>query len=242
MYAFNLEIARTRETVSEAMIGAIRLQWWRDGIEKAYRGEVLKHPVLEPLTPLIAAYDLARADFETLIDAREFDFEEQPPETVDRLLAYAAESSAPLISLAMQICGYAGDMAVARHAGLAWGLTGLLRAMPYHLRQRRNWLPRDLIGQYNVDLRETNELRATPEIAALVEDLAGRAADCAAKARSGRGAIPGRAVSPLLVLNLLDTYHRQFRKAGNNPFDPRFSAAPPWRVFPLTVKGLMRRY
>ena len=32
LYAFNIEIARVRETVSEAALGEIRLQWWRDAI------------------------------------------------------------------------------------------------------------------------------------------------------------------------------------------------------------------
>ena len=33
LYAFNLEIARMREAVSEPMMGLIRLQWWRDALE-----------------------------------------------------------------------------------------------------------------------------------------------------------------------------------------------------------------
>ena len=32
LYAFNLEIARVREPVSEPMPGEIRLQWWRDAL------------------------------------------------------------------------------------------------------------------------------------------------------------------------------------------------------------------
>lgn len=30
LYAFNAEIARARESVSQPMIGQIRLQWWRE--------------------------------------------------------------------------------------------------------------------------------------------------------------------------------------------------------------------
>ena len=34
LYAFNLEVAKTAEVVSEAMVGRIRLQWWREAIEE----------------------------------------------------------------------------------------------------------------------------------------------------------------------------------------------------------------
>ncbi|MEJ2028057.1 MAG: squalene/phytoene synthase family protein, partial [Limibacillus sp.] len=43
IYAFNLEIARTAESVSEPMIGQIRLQWWRDSIEGLYGGAPRRH-------------------------------------------------------------------------------------------------------------------------------------------------------------------------------------------------------
>ncbi len=46
VYAFNLEIARTREAVSEPMLGQIRLQWWREAIEEIYAGRVRRHEVV----------------------------------------------------------------------------------------------------------------------------------------------------------------------------------------------------
>ncbi len=50
LYAFNYEIAKTRETVTETQLGLIRLQWWRDAISAIYdRGDVAAHHVLTPL-------------------------------------------------------------------------------------------------------------------------------------------------------------------------------------------------
>ena len=40
LYAFNLEVTRTRELAREPMPGEIRLQWWRDALGGAGRGEV----------------------------------------------------------------------------------------------------------------------------------------------------------------------------------------------------------
>lgn len=45
LYAFNVEIAKTAEVVSEAMLGQIRLQWWREAIEALYAGAPPEHEV-----------------------------------------------------------------------------------------------------------------------------------------------------------------------------------------------------
>src|SRR5258705_11810166 len=45
LYAFNLEVARTRELAREAMPGEIRLQWWREVLAGAGRGDIDAHPV-----------------------------------------------------------------------------------------------------------------------------------------------------------------------------------------------------
>ena len=49
LYAFNLEVAKTAEVVSETMIGRVRLQWWRDCLEETYAGRPRHHAVAGPL-------------------------------------------------------------------------------------------------------------------------------------------------------------------------------------------------
>ena len=38
LYAFNAEVARVAETVREPMLGAIRLEWWRETAEGGEQG------------------------------------------------------------------------------------------------------------------------------------------------------------------------------------------------------------
>src|SRR4051794_33162883 len=45
LYAFNYEIARVREAVSEPMLGQIRLQWWREVVSAAFSGEAPRQHV-----------------------------------------------------------------------------------------------------------------------------------------------------------------------------------------------------
>ena len=47
LYAFDAEIARVPQLVSEPQIGEIRLQWWRDTIAALYHGEAVDHPVAQ---------------------------------------------------------------------------------------------------------------------------------------------------------------------------------------------------
>src|ERR1700732_3880785 len=80
LYAFNYEIARVRESVTEPMLGQIRLQWWREAIAAAFEsGPVRNHIVVEPLTAIIRELALTREHFERLIDARELDLADDPP-------------------------------------------------------------------------------------------------------------------------------------------------------------------
>ena len=140
LYAFNLEVAKTAEVVSEPMLGQIRLQWWREALDQAYgAGPLRKHQVAAPLGAAIRAHGLERADFERLIDAREADLDPAPPADLAGLERYAADTSATLQGLALAILGVADDAAeaAARQVGIAWALTGLLRAVPFHARQKR---------------------------------------------------------------------------------------------------------
>src|SRR5437763_4064067 len=74
LYAFNYEIARVRETVTQPMLGQIRLQWWREVLDAAYAGAPPRHHhVVEPLTAAIREFPLSRELFDRLIDARERD-------------------------------------------------------------------------------------------------------------------------------------------------------------------------
>ena len=54
LYAFNAEVARVAETVREPMLGAIRLEWWRETVEGAAKGAPRNHDVARGLAALFA--------------------------------------------------------------------------------------------------------------------------------------------------------------------------------------------
>src|SRR3977135_1287140 len=108
LYAFNHEVAKTAESVSQPIAGQIRLQWWRDRIAELYAGADLDHMLANALGEIIAEHDLPRELFDDLIDARENDLEDAPFDDVARLEAYADATSGNLMRLAARVLG-AGD-------------------------------------------------------------------------------------------------------------------------------------
>lgn len=144
LFAFNYEIAKTREIVTETHLGRIRLQWWREALEAIYaRGEVLEHQVLTPLAEAIEAHDLPHDLFEALIEAREFDLEDTRPETIEGFLNYCDLTNTPLLRLAVLIEGGDSEMEPVQVIGTNYGLIGCLRAVPFLTGQGRSVLPQD---------------------------------------------------------------------------------------------------
>jgi phytoene synthase len=144
LYAFNHELARAREVVSEPPLALIRLQWWREVVEGADR----RHEVAEPLRVAIQAGGLNRGDLLSLIDARE---------------AEVAPGFATMADWRDYVCGSAGGVAVAagrllgapdpevlRPLGAAYGIAGLLRSIAAHARQGRCLLPADVLAEHGL--------------------------------------------------------------------------------------------
>lgn len=154
LYAFNVEVARTAEQVREPLLGRIRLQWWRETIDAAYRGAARQDPIARSLSLIIESAKLERRCFERLIDARETDLDTGAISTLDDLLGYAEAASSTLVRLALQVLGRPDQDA--RSAGLAVALAGLMRAVDFHAAQGRVYLPKNMLdvqGLLAADLR-----------------------------------------------------------------------------------------
>ncbi|MBV8978421.1 MAG: squalene/phytoene synthase family protein [Alphaproteobacteria bacterium] len=128
LYAFNLELARIATSVREPMMGEIRLQWWRESVDLAHAGKPRAHDAVQALAALFAATGLPTDLFHATIDARQFDLLDGAFADEAQRDTYLDGTSANVMRLAARILG-AGDSLddLAREAGLAYGLAGLLR-------------------------------------------------------------------------------------------------------------------
>jgi NADH dehydrogenase [ubiquinone] 1 alpha subcomplex assembly factor 6 len=241
LYAFNFEIAKIREVVHEPLIGRIRLQWWREAIDEIYRDAApRRHEVVEPLAEAIKRFELTRYHFDRLIDSREADLDPEPPGSLAALETYAEESSGRLVLLALEILGArdAASQEAGRHVGIAWALTGLLRALPTHLRLRHAVLPADEVAAAGLDTAATLALAATPALAAISKRIADRARHHLSAACSGK--LPRTAIPALLPAALARPHLRRLARVGHNPLDPALAlpdGMASWRLAAAAVFG-----
>ena len=126
LYAFNAEVCRVRDVVSDPNIGLIRLQWWRDTVESLYEGgDGGGHPVAEALAAAIAAGGLPKQALLDLITAHEFDLFQDRMPGLTELEAYLGEAYSRLIQMAAMILDRDVAAKVADAAGLAGVAQGL---------------------------------------------------------------------------------------------------------------------
>ncbi|TXM91517.1 hypothetical protein FV223_14925, partial [Methylobacterium sp. WL116] len=174
LYAFSLTVARVREAASNPMAGEIRLQWWRDALQGEARGDVKANPVAAALLDVIVARRLGRQPFVDLIDARVFDLYDDPMPRLNDLEGYCGETASALFRLASLILCDGTEpsgAAAAGHAGVAYGITGLLRAMPWHARAGQVYLPADVFRSHGVTREDIVTGRGGPGLRGACADL-----------------------------------------------------------------------
>lgn len=243
LYAFNQEVSKTREMVSEVMLGHIRLQWWHDTLAELDAGKVRQHEVVEPLAELVTAGRVTTADLEALVTARAFDLEDRQPTSQDELDTYIDSTSGQLAVLAARILGAEGQDAehAARLAGNAYGLVGILRAIVFHGRAKRLYLPRDRMEHHNVAPADIFEFRKKQEVRNITRELAELARTRIREARRHRRALPKPAHAAALPVVLADGYLRKLAKSGYDPFSAEFGLSRPASLR-LTLNGVLKRY
>ena len=152
LVAFNYELARVAGGVSNALMGEIRLTWWREAMEEIAAGKVpRKHPNVEAL----ATSSLDPLALAALAEARLADLDDAPPADEAQTLAYVDSTAGALAVLAARRLDPATDPHAVKGAARAYGLAGLWR-----LKQAgRSRLPDDWT-QAEVARRVSQQLKA----------------------------------------------------------------------------------
>ena len=123
IFAFNSELSRITNTVTEPMIGRIRLQWWRESLEKLEENKGRGHYILQSLQIPLALKKTTLSDLISLIDSREIEFEERGSCDIEKILKYADSTLGLLTELSAKISSCSpNDINWARKIGTSWGL------------------------------------------------------------------------------------------------------------------------
>jgi len=241
LHAFNLEVARVRETVSDPHLGEIRLQWWQDALAA---GGGAGNPIAEALAGTVAAFRLPVAALANLIEARRFDLYDDAMPTLNDLEGYAGETASSLIQLAAIVLAGGADPGTAElagHAGVAYALTGLLRALPIHSARGQCYLPADGMARHRVDRADLHAGKTSPGLQNLLADLRATVRTHLGVVSNGIAHVPGVIQNAFLPVSLCEPYLRKMERRGYDPLRQVADLSPlrrHWTLWRAARRGL----
>jgi phytoene synthase len=190
--AFDGEIARVRDLVSDPMPGEIRLQWWRDVLD-ADEPDGEGHPIAGPLVRAIADHGLPRKTLLAYLEARTFDLYDDPMPNRTDLEGYCGETVSAMLHLAALVLDPAAAMKSADlsgHAGCAMGILRLIQLMPRHRARGQCYVPAEVLAAAGLD---RDSYVAGSDTQAMARAVAAMVSLASEHLRTFRSAAPGLA-------------------------------------------------
>lgn len=243
LYAFHAEIAKIRDVVSDPILGEMRLEWWRESVEGLFEGTPRQHEVVLALRDPLEHGAIARSEFEALIDARAPDLYDEQPSSLEDLEVYLRATSGGIQKLAVKVLGGSDiSQQAAEAVGLAWGLTGIMRALPYHVSQNRIYIPRAMMEAAGLTNPARPEGEQKAALAEILKALDMRARDHLAAARERAGGVDARVRNVLRLAPLAEGYLKCLAKAGYDPESTDYQRGALGRQIRLTLSAFRRGY
>jgi phytoene synthase len=223
IYAFNVEISRVRDQVSQPLPGEIRLRWWTDMLAGTGHGGVEGNPVAAELLLAIRNWRLPVERLSRLIDEHQFDLYNDPMPTMAALEGYVDDTSSALFSLGAGIAGLQSDEIehLARHAGLAQGMAQVMTALPLDASRRQLFVPLQLLESHGSGMEEVFAGKETPKLRAALDQLIGEARGHLKTGLALLESVPPEVRPIFLPLSLVARDLERMSRADSDPFVPR---------------------
>jgi phytoene synthase len=222
LYAFNAEISRVRDSVSQPLAGEVRMQWWTDVLAGKAHGGVEGNPVAAELLLVIRSFGLPVERLSRLIEEHQFDLYNDPMPTMAALEGYVNDTSAALFALAARIAARPSAEAehLARHAGLAQGFTRVIQNLPRDASRRQLFVPLQLLKAQGSGIEEVFAGKETPKVRAALDQLVGEARTHLRTAISLLADVSSRIRPVFLPLVLVQRDLERMSRADADPFMP----------------------
>jgi 15-cis-phytoene synthase len=228
LYAFNVEVGSVRERIREPMAGYLRLQWWRDVLDGTR--DAAGHPTASAMREVVSRYALPVDRLHSLLEARTFDLYNDPMPGLVELDAYAHQTSSTLMALAMHVLGN-GEVTGLNPtvpAGVAYAITGLLRALPHHSARGQVFVPDELLSRHGIGRETILSRRLNGGLVSALHELRGYARQQLETAREPLTALPTQLVPALLPVALVRLYLDRMDQPDYDPFVTPVEV-PQWR-------------
>jgi phytoene synthase len=183
LYAFCREVDDVVDETSDSQLAATKLAWWRVEVRNLYAGNP-QHPVTKALSPFLETYSLKEENLNDIIDGMEMDLTQSRYLDWPGLERYCYRVAGVVGLLAAGIFGYSDRRTLdyAKHLGIAFQLTNIVRDVGEDARKNRIYLPMDDLKRFGVPAADVLNARETPGFQELMKFQAQRAKDYYAKA------------------------------------------------------------
>ncbi|MCP2678733.1 squalene/phytoene synthase family protein [Maricaulaceae bacterium NA33B04] len=248
LYAFYHEIAKVPDTVSEAVVGEMRLAWARDAVADLFAEppKVRRHDIYEALSELREAPGGPDRDTLTaLVEARAADLGQGPFPTrddrrdyVDRTAVTLMRAAARLLKPDLDLGGEPGAAIMA--AGRLWGFVGLLRAFPALCEAGRPPFSADELAASELTEIDLAKGRRPEAVKAALTGLMKEAEDARAMLTRTRSSLPAD-VFPAVGYAGLASGYLQALKRVSDPYREVVDRPPASRQWRLTWASLTGR-
>ncbi|ETW81558.1 hypothetical protein HETIRDRAFT_173241 [Heterobasidion irregulare TC 32-1] len=150
--AFYDELAMVQDSVSNVMLGKMRMQFWRDAVKSLADGRPPHHPIALALHESYKSANISPYHLKRIIDARDNELEGPAHMTMDSLIAHAESTSSTLFYQLLSLLDVSSEALshAASHLGVAHSLAILLRALPYHASKGRMVIPAEITAKHGV--------------------------------------------------------------------------------------------
>ncbi|MDD3518649.1 MAG: presqualene diphosphate synthase HpnD [Chromatiales bacterium] len=178
LYAFCREVDDVVDECAEPAVAARKLGWWREEIERTFRGQPT-HPVGHALRGTLERFYLPQEYFLEIIDGMEMDLQYDSYPSFSELALYCHRVAGVVGLLAAEIFGHE-DRQTTRYAndlGIAFQLTNILRDVGEDLRRGRVYIPLDEMERFGVSPADLGRGQTSERLRELFAFQAERARD-----------------------------------------------------------------
>ena len=176
VYAFCREVDDIVDECTNPDIAKVKLQWWRDTMEKTFQGNP-QHPVQFALSSTIKQFQLPLKYFLEVIEGMAMDLTIHRYPTFNELSLYCYRAAGVVGLMAAEIFGYEEPNALkyAHNLGLAFQLTNILRDVREDAARDRIYIPLDEMQRFGVTEEDVLQHRNSNAMRDLLKYQADRA-------------------------------------------------------------------
>ncbi|EKM49521.1 uncharacterized protein PHACADRAFT_166889 [Phanerochaete carnosa HHB-10118-sp] len=240
--AFYIELSTMQESVSNSIIGNMRMQFWKDALKDFSDGRPPKHPIALALYEASGRFNLPMYHLKRMIEARDAELQTPTHLTLDSLTAHAESTSSTFLYLLLSMLNQSSShdfSHAASHVGVAHTIATLLRALPYHASKRHMVIPAEVTARHGVSQEEVFRQGgnakgiddAAYEFATLANDHLITAREMF---KDTAGKVPGPVKPVFLNAVPAAVYLERLEKANFNVFLPSLQQRSwrlPWRIW-----------